>query len=98
MICKEQSFGGGGGILGSRGGGGTCYVGVSGDVPFSWAYFLLENSTAGYQFGRKILKQGNILLGNPPNFFVEHVTRSQNKPHCSKSGKNTFPRSKLLNI
>ena len=32
------------------GGGGTCYVGVSGDLPFSWVYFMLENSRAGYQF------------------------------------------------
>ena len=31
-------------------GGGTCYVGVPEDVPFSWVYFLLENSKAGYQF------------------------------------------------
>ena len=31
-------------------GGGTCYVGVPGDVPFSWVYFLPENSIAGYQF------------------------------------------------
>ena len=74
----------------TRGGGGTCYVGVSEDVPFSWVYVLLENSRAGYQFWRKILKQGNILLGNPPNFLVEHVTKSQNKPHCFKSGKLHF--------
>ena len=30
--------------------GGTCYVGVPGDVPFSWVHFLPENSKAGYQF------------------------------------------------
>ena len=49
---------------------------------------LLTNSWAGYQFGRKILKQGNILLRNPPNFFVEHMTKSQNQLYCFKSGKN----------
>ena len=79
------------------GGGGTCYVGVSRDVPFSLVYFLLENSRAGYQFWRKILKQGNILLGNPSNFFVEHVTKNQNHT-TSKVEQITFPRSKLLTI
>ena len=67
--------------------GGTCYVGVPGDVPFSWVYFLLGNSKAGYQFWRKILKQGNILLGNRPNFFVERLTWSQNQSYCLKSRK-----------
>ena len=41
------------------GGGATCYVGVPGDVPFSWVYllpenpkqdFLPKNSKVGYQF------------------------------------------------
>ena len=31
-------------------------VGVPGDVPFSWVYFLPENSKAGYTFCSKILK------------------------------------------
>ena len=30
--------------------GGTCYVGVPGDVPFSWVYFLPKNSEVGCQF------------------------------------------------
>ena len=81
---------------GGGGGGGTCYVGISEDVPFSWVYFLLENSRARYQFWRQILKQGNILLGNPPNFFVEHVTKSQNKPHCFKSGKKYISKVKIV--
>ena len=38
------------------GGGGTCYVGVPGDVPFSWVYFLPENYKAVYTFCPKILK------------------------------------------
>ena len=38
------------------GGGSTCYDGVLEDVPFSWAYFLPENSKAGYTFCPKILK------------------------------------------
>ena len=36
--------------------GGACYVGVPRDVPFSWVYFLPENSEAGYTFRPKILK------------------------------------------
>ena len=39
---------------------------------------------------------GNILLGNRPNFFVEHMTKSQNQPYRFKSGKNTFPWANLL--
>ena len=31
-------------IFAQNPGGGTCYVGVPGDVPFSWVYFLPENS------------------------------------------------------
>ena len=31
--------------------------------------------------------QGNILLGNRTNLFVEHVTKSQNQPDCFKNGK-----------
>ena len=50
------------------------FVGVPRDVLFSWVYFLPKNSKVGYQFWRKILKQGNILLGNHPNFFVERMT------------------------
>ena len=48
MFCQNisvtifSSEGGGGG------GGGTCYVRVPGDVPFSWVYFLAENSEAGF--------------------------------------------------
>ena len=67
------------------GGGGTCYAGVPGYVPFSWVYFSPKNSIAGYtfcpktlkediNFCRKNLNQGNILLGNNPNFFVERMT------------------------
>ena len=41
-----------------------------------------------HTFCWKILEQGNVLLGNPPNFFVEYVTKSQNQPYCFKSGKN----------
>ena len=39
---------------------------------------------------------GDILLRNRPNFFVEHMTKSQNQPYRFKSGKNTFPWAKLL--
>ena len=81
---------------GGGGGGGTCYVGVSRHVTFSWVYFLPKNSGAECQFLRKILMHGNILLGNRPSFFVEHMTKSQNQPYCFKSGKNTFPWAKLL--
>ena len=35
--------------------GGTCYLGVPGDVPFSCVYFLPKNSKAGYNFCPKIL-------------------------------------------
>ena len=42
------------------GGGGTCYVGVPGDMPFLWVYFFpensIENSKAGYHF---LLKNSN---------------------------------------
>ena len=62
----------------------------------SWVYFLPKNSGAECQFLRKILMHGNILLGNRPNFFVEHMTKSQNQPYRFKSGKNTFPWAKLL--
>ena len=81
---------------GRDGGGDTCYVGVPRHVPFSWVYFLPKNSGAECQFLRKILMHGNILLGNRPNFFVEHMTKSQNQPYRFKSGKNTFPWAKLL--
>ena len=37
-------------------GRGTCYVGVPGDGPFSWVYFLPENCKAGDTFCPKILK------------------------------------------
>ena len=77
-------------------GGDTCYVGVPRHVPFSWVYFLPKNSGAECQFLRKILMHGDILLGNRPNFFVEHMTKSQNQPYRFKSGKNTFPWAKLL--
>ena len=50
-------------------------------------YFLPQNSKVGYQFWRKILKQGNTLLWNRSNFFVEHMTWSQNQPYCLKYGK-----------
>ena len=63
----------------------TCYVGAPRHVPFP-----------GYTFCLKILMHGNILPGNRPNFFVEHVTKSQNQPYRFKSGKNTFPWAKLL--
>ena len=71
-------------------------LGYQGNVPFSWIYFLPKNSGAECQFLRKILMHGNILLGNRPNFFVEHMTKSQNQPYRFKSGKNTFPWAKLL--
>ena len=71
-------------------GGNTCYVGVPRHVPFSWVYFLPKNSGAECQFLRKILMHGNILLGNRPNFFVEHMTKSQNQPYRFKSGKIHF--------
>ena len=56
---------------------------------------LPKNSKVGYQFWRKILKQGNILLGNRPNFFVERKTESQNQPYCLKSGKTYIAISKI---
>ena len=37
-----------------------------------------------------------MLLGNLPNFFVEHMMKSQNQQNRFKSGKNTFPWAKLL--
>ena len=58
--------------------------------------FLPKNSGAECQFLRKTLMHGNILLGNRPNFFIEHMTKSQNQPYRFKSGKNTFPWAKLL--
>ena len=56
-------------------------------MPFSWVYLLPKNSGAECQFLRKILMYGNILLGNRPNFFVEHMTKSQNQPYRFKSEK-----------
>ena len=77
-------------------GGNACYVGVPRHVPFSWVYFLPKNSGAECQVLRKILMHVNILLGNRPNFFVEHMTKSQNQQYRFKSGKSTFPLAKLL--
>ena len=37
----------------------------------------------------------NILLGNCPDFYVEHVTKSQNQPYCFKSGKNYISMDKI---
>ena len=37
---------------------------------------------------KKNSKAGNILLGSLRNFFVEHVTESQNQPYCFKKGKS----------
>ena len=54
-----------------------------------------QNSKVGYQFGRKILKQGNILVGNRPNFFVGRMTGCQNQPYCLKSGKIYISISKI---
>ena len=65
-------------------------------MPFSWEYFLPKNSGAECQFLRNVLMHGDILLGNRPNFFVEHMTKSQNQPYRFKSGKDTFPWAKLL--
>ena len=48
--------------------------------------FLPENSKAGYYSSIRILKQGHIFFGNRPNFFVEHMTESQNQLHYFKSG------------
>ena len=39
--------------------------------------------------------QGNILLGNRPNFFVEHMTKSQNQPYHFKSGKKYISMGKI---
>ena len=50
-------------------------------MPFSWVYFLPENSKTGYQFLRKILTLCNILPGNRPNFVAEHVTKTQNQSY-----------------
>ena len=75
---------------GGGGGGDTCYVGVPGMCHFP------KNSGTECQFLRKILMHGNILLGNRPNFFVEHMTKSQNQPYRFKTGKNTFSWAKLL--
>ena len=36
-------------------------------------------SGAGYQLSRKILKQGNVLLGRRQNFFIECMKESQNQ-------------------
>ena len=33
--------------------GGTCYVGVPGDVPFSWVHFSPENSKQDILFAQK---------------------------------------------
>ena len=49
----------------------------------------------GYTFCPKILKQGNILLGNRPNAFVERMMLSQNQPYCLKSGKIYISISKI---
>ena len=38
---------------------------------------------------------GNILLGNRPNFFVEHMTKSQNQPYRFKSGKKCISMGKI---
>ena len=35
------------------GGGGTCYVGVSGDAPFSWVYFCSKTLVQGIKFEDK---------------------------------------------
>ena len=43
----------------------------------------------------KSSKAGNILLENLPNFFVEHVTESQNQPYCFKKGKTHISMGKL---
>ena len=79
-----------------EGGGDTCHVEVPRRVPFCWVYSLPKTSGAECQFLRKILMHGNILLGNRPNFFVEHMMKSQNQPYRFKSGKNTFPWAKFL--
>ena len=44
---------------------------------------------------KEILMQGNILLGNRPNFVVEHVMKSQNQPSCFKSGKVYISHGKM---
>ena len=61
---------GGGGILAMLGYPGMCH--------FPGYNFFPKNSGAECQFFKKILMHGNILLGNRPNFFVEHMTKSQN--------------------
>ena len=54
------------------------------DILYIYIFFP-KNSKEGYQFRRKILKQGNILLGNRSNFFVERMMWSQNQLYCLKS-------------
>ena len=39
--------------------------------------------------------QGNILQGNRPNFFIEHMTKSQNQPYRFKSGKRYISMGKI---
>ena len=85
---------GGGG--GGEGGGILAMSGYPGIRHFPGYIFLPKNSGAECQFLRKTLMHGNILLGNRPNFFIEHMTKSQNQPYRFKSGKNTFPWAKLL--
>ena len=39
---------------------------------------------------------GNILPGNRPNFFVEHMMKSQNQPYRFKSGKKYIFMRKII--
>ena len=56
-------FGGGEAVVDAP--GGICYVGVLGDVPFSWVYFLPENSEAGLVlFAQKFQSRISILKKN----------------------------------
>ena len=75
------------------GGGLFAVVGYSGICHFPWVYFLPENSRAGYQFYK-----GNILLGNRPDFFVEHMMESGNQPYCFRSAEKDISTGKFLKM
>ena len=72
------------------GGGLFAVLGYSVICHFPWVYFLPENSRAGYQFYK-----GNILLGNRPNFFVEHMMESRSQPYCFRSAEKDISTGKI---
>ena len=71
-------------------------LGYPGICHFPGYTFCLKILEQTVNFQKKVIMQGNILQGNRPNFFIEHMTKSQNQPYRFKSGKNTFPWAKLL--